>query len=290
MMGCSTRGVISTLPPPPPPASIQPDAPAAGRVPIVVKRCVEGDTTSCDRIERALQTFEADVDVAVERSEPLEPEDTAVAPSEGEAEQEFRLGERLLDDPSPSRLGAPEHLKRACDLDHGSACNALGWAWSTGFGTLKADGARARALYERACELGSATGCLNRARHARAAEDLGGAAKWASQACSGELRAGCEVLAGVLQEAESSCRTSAKTCHDWGYILEFGYGVPEDSVKGLAAHERSCAAGSSVGCWSAGVSYRDGITGDPHPAKAKARFKVACAAGLDAACLELNPR
>ncbi len=242
----------------------------------VAKRCSGGDQAACARIASALDKPEPPTH---------EPAKTSHEPEDDEAAQAYALGKKLLGDPSPASLLAPDHLKRACDGGHAEACNDLGWAWDTGFGTLAKDEAKAAKLFERACELKSSLGCLNRSKLARPT-NLAVAADFAARACEHKLEKGCVALAGVVQEAKAACQRSAAACTNWGYLQDFGLGVPKDPAAGLKSYEQACAAGERVGCHNAGVVYQEGTAGKANPVKAKARFQTACTQGYDAACRE----
>jgi TPR repeat protein len=99
----------------------------------------------------------------------------------------------LLDDPSPKRLRAPEHLKNACDGDHAGACNDLGWAYERGFGTLATDPQKAEALFAKSCRLGNSLGCLNRGRIVRD-KNSAEAAEFMKKACEANHQKACEEL------------------------------------------------------------------------------------------------
>ena len=201
-----------------------------------------------------------------------------------EAEREAKLGARLLDDPSPERLSAPDHLFRACKLSHAGACNDLGWVYDHGFGTVSADGDKAKELFGKACDLGSSLGCLNRGRVVKKS-NTGDAAKFMHRACSAGHSAACEELAGLLADMKASCEKSPVECTNWGYVVERGLGTTPDSNKALAAYQRACNGGSAQGCANAGQFHALGIATKKNVTKALMFFDRACRGKNDFGCL-----
>ena len=195
-----------------------------------------------------------------------------------------KLGARLLDDPSPERLSAPDHLFRACKLSHAGACNDLGWVYDHGFGTVSADGDKAKELFGKACDLGSSLGCLNRGRVVKKS-NTGDAAKFMHRACSAGHSAACEELAGLLADMKASCEKSPVECTNWGYVVERGLGTTPDSNKALAAYQRACNGGSAQGCANAGQFHALGIATKKNVTKALMFFDRACRGKNDFGCL-----
>ncbi len=298
LVGCSTGRAPASVSPCPTPAASQ--APVAGPSPAdavaglnqeelraqrIAKACVANEAGAC----RALAKQLARIDES--GAAPAAPTATSVDPRDEqkkEAESEAALGRKLLADPGPARLGAPDHLKKACDLGNAGACNDLGWAYSTGFGTLEENRSRAADLYAKACSMNHALGCANRARLARGIND-GLAAAFFATACSMKLDDACNELAGTVRDAEDACKKSSKACSNWGYILDEGLGTKADPKKALAAYDRACNAGNSVGCYNAATVYRDGTAGKADPAKAKSRFEAGCRLQHDDSCREVSP-
>lgn len=243
----------------------------------IAKACVANEPGACSRLASMLR--------GPEPAAPPRAPSVAKPDVSDEAKREAALGQSLMDDPGPDRLRAPEHLKRACDLDHGGACNDLGVAWSKGFGAMERDEARAGRLYERACKLGHSLGCLNRGRLARSSNS-GLAADYLSGGCKLGREDACVELAGVVRDAEAACKKSNASCNNWGVILEFGFGITQDKSEALAAYERACFSRVARACNNAGLIHREGSAGKKDGATAKARFETACKLGEDAACVE----
>ncbi|NUO47487.1 MAG: sel1 repeat family protein [Polyangiaceae bacterium] len=250
----------------------------------IAKQCVANEPGACQALAKQL----ARSDDPIAAPAPVAKQVDEREQQKKEAEEEAALGRKLLADPGPERLGAPEHLKKACDLGNAGACSDLGWAYSTGFGTLGEDRSRAGELYQKACDMKHALGCANRARLARGIND-GLAAELFAKACTMKLDAACDELAGTVREAEAACKKSDKSCSNWGYLLDQGLGIKADRKKALAAYDRACNAGNRVGCYNAATTYRDGTAGKPDPAKAKARFEAGCRLKDDASCREVSP-
>lgn len=164
------------------------------------------------------------------------------------------------------REASLKYIGRACDLDHLSACNALGLylqKWH-----IKKDGARARELYQKTCDAGDAKGCFFLARaHVEgvgAERDLAAAIPHYAFACEGGVMRACEEL-GV-------------------YKLR-GLGTPKDTKGALVLLERACVAlGKKEPCALA-ASVNAGEWGEHHDrVKAHALASKACALGSKKSC------
>ncbi len=85
-------------------------------------------------------------------------------------------------------------LERACELEPGMACDALGMRYQMGLG-VAADAPRARAYYAQACQAGYAFGCTHSAWMAGTLEET---RALLSGACESAETFACLLLAGLL--------------------------------------------------------------------------------------------
>jgi TPR repeat protein len=214
---------------------------------------------------------------------PPTPEPTRSTPSGADIEAEAQLGIKLLSDPSPAGLRAPEHLKKACDAGHALACNDLGWAYERGFGTLGRSDALAQQLYRTSCELGEALGCRNGAKVLRDTNSADAAAL-VYQSCSNNDQESCEMLAGIAAAAKAACFKNPKRCNNWGVLLKSGWGTKKDEALALHFYESACAAAVREACSNAGRAHQNGAGTVANPRQALARFQKACALESDADC------
>lgn len=121
-------------------------------------------------------------------------------------------------------------FQRACDLGNASGCNNLGLAFESGLGVPQ-DYQRAFELFERACGGGFAEGCNNQGalyEHGQGvALNLGDAQRLYAQACNHGAALGCSNL---------------------GVLYAEGRGVEADPAQAMQLFSDACSAGSSVGC------------------------------------------
>ncbi len=261
----------------------------------IARACDAGGTRACALIVASLEHREAPLTECQPREPTPAPKGgpQASLPEADEpgdesesvnAEREAAIGARLLEDPSPKRLAAPDHLFKACRARSARACNDLGWVYDHGFGAVSKDKRRAQELFEKSCELGSTLGCFNRGRLARRT-NTGDAALFLDKACSRGFSDACEQLAGVVQQTRANCRRHNGGCTNWGFILENGLGVPSDLKAALRAYEKACTGGSANGCGNAAQFHAEGRGTPVSRTQAVVLFDAACKRKSDWGCL-----
>jgi uncharacterized protein len=273
-----------------------PAAPAESGSPAVrmAKRCAAGDEQACARIEAALTDPRSEPSPveAADKGDDKADDKTQASPGEslesqcdkGDIESCASLGLRLLNDPGPRSLRAPDYLRKACDADHAAACNNLGFAYDHRIGALS-DSSKAFELFSRACDLGSAMGCSNAGRLARNT-NTADAAELFDRACKLGAKDGCVALAGTVEQMRSNCEAKPAQCNNWGYVHSNGIGVAMDKKRALEIYEKACSAGAASACYNAGLLFTKGATGKVDNTRATARFQRACKMKHDEACFE----
>jgi TPR repeat protein len=146
--------------------------------------------------------------------------------------------------------------------------------------------ADAEALYERACNLGSALAC-NRLGVARE-HDVERAIPLFERSCTLGLTRGCTNLAYMLTQDparvgqgaalfEKSCQASdAIACAGLADLHYSGGGIPKDDARAFASYERACALEHWTACASSGWMMRRQEGGARDRKLALARFRAGC--------------
>lgn len=134
--------------------------------------------------------------------------------------------------------------------------------------TLKAgDAAKARTLFEKACNLGSGSACSN----------LGAL----------QLKANEPALA--LKSFDKSCSLGAAIgCFNLGNLHYEGIGTGKDLARAASLYQQACNAGSADGCVNLGNAYDDGEGVAKDSAKAFNLFKRACEGDHAIGCTNLG--
>ncbi len=137
----------------------------------------------------------------------------------------------------------------ATECDGGSAdrCRRLGVNYEFGKGVDK-DGARATALYERACAMSNADACVAAGRmyeyHHGVVKDDAKAAAFYGRACDSSDPTGCANLA---------------------IMLENGRGVAVDLERAGKLYDQACAKGAGLACERAKLLRTAAEAGKPSP-------------------------
>lgn len=124
----------------------------------------------------------------------------------------------------------PAAVRAACEGDHAPSCHTLALWLETGFFDVVPDRAEARALYERACELGRGVSCFARGQ---------------MHLVDDSTSAG-HVLAGALYERGCGLGDMA-SCDGLARMLESGLGMPVNGDSALVLYRAACEA-ASLGC------------------------------------------
>ena len=192
--------------------------------------------------------------------------------------------------------GALALLRRTCQGDDGAvACLALGDLLERGVaGVAAADPQQAVALYERACELGDAQGCVLLGRRLG---DMEQAAALYERACGADEPAGC-LLAGrarlegrgvpvdvglAAERFERGCRelASPRNCTALGLVyVEGPGGLEADEDRGKALLRGACEEGHGLACRNLGLLARR----DGRQQVAERWLRRACRLGDQVAC------
>ncbi|WQZ14367.1 sel1 repeat family protein [Helicobacter pylori] len=110
-------------------------------------------------------------------------------------EELFNLGMLSYDKQDFSK--AKKYFERACGLNNGRGCGALGFLYGSGEG-VKQDSKKAVALYEKSCDLNNGLGCFNAGisyEYGQGVEkNLTKAAYFYSKACKLGFQKTCEIL------------------------------------------------------------------------------------------------
>jgi TPR repeat protein len=174
---------------------------------------------------------------------------------------------------------AVDECVRACDSgSKPEACSELAKRAYRGEG-IPRDRTRALALYRRACELHSSTGC-NQAG-LLTARGIGGAPN--AEAAIGFFQRGCLALEGGKSDADA--------CANWGTFFQRGKGgVERNDVRAVALFQRACDAGSATGCANLGFMAAEGRGTPKDDARAVQLYKSSCEAGSPVGCSNLGSR
>jgi hypothetical protein len=161
----------------------------------------------------------------------------------------------------------------ACDS--GAECTQLGERFAAGSGGVTKDEALGARLFQRACELGDASGCNKLGLAFESAEgvpqDYERAMDLFSRACSGGF---------------------AEACSNQGALYEHGRGVPENLGDAQRLYTQACRHGSGLGCSNLGVLYALGRGVPVDREEAAQLFREACSLGSSVGCnnvVDSNP-
>jgi hypothetical protein len=202
-------------------------------------------------------------------------------PARGYLERACTLGVdpscRLLAAPRPAVASGPagppappsdpvQATEQACEAGAAAACHALADALDRGAPGLPRDRTRARALYQRGCELGSVPSCSSFAAlemQAGGDADTEAARKAFEKACELGDAPGCANLAGI-------------------YLL--GHGVDPDAQRAAELNDRACGMGLGVACARLAEAYAKGQGVAVDEARARELVAQACTSGFQPAC------
>jgi TPR repeat protein len=133
-------------------------------------------------------------------------------------------------------------LAQRCDAGRGVDCRRLGHRYQDGLG-VPADKARAATLYQRACTLSDAQGCL------MAMQGLP----------NGDARAQ-SLLDQTVRILQEGCgREQPPECGRLGFFHIFGRGVALDRAKGVALLEKSCRLRDAASCDALAELYDEAL-------------------------------
>jgi TPR repeat protein len=189
-----------------------------------------------------------------------------------------------------------------CNRGTARSCHRLGLLYRSELGMGPRDGARADALFERACSLGEPLGCYNhgraRARGEGVVRDLRVAFAAYQRACTAGLWVACNNwaemmlapefgsdLAKAMPVLESACNGGdGLACGNLGMLVE-----STDAVRAVGLFRKSCVQGGQYGCMKLGIAYGRGLGGlAVDRAQEIELMRMTCARGLEIACHRLQ--
>lgn len=151
----------------------------------------------------------------------------------------------------------PQALQKKCDAKDWAACKSLAYRYSEGDGVAK-DGAKAGALYEKACNAGFGPACTSLAFEwdgGGLGTDKAKVARFATRACELEDAGGCYYHGRLLKEGdgvpkdlvraarllEQACNgEEGDACMELYLMLANGEGVPKDEARANVFYEKGC--------------------------------------------------
>lgn len=194
-----------------------------------------------------------------------------------------------------------------CQQNVVASCKRLGDMYRDASGGLKQDHVRAAALYEQACNAGSASGCLELGYDYNVgrgvAKDLLRAVALYQKGCDGGVAISCGNLgrmyrdgAGVAKDEAravplfvTACKNQDGTaCTALGFAYELGQGVTKDEVRASAVYQQACDSGEPIGCFDLARLYLDGRGVSKDENRAVPLYKRACDGSYGPACDSLG--
>jgi TPR repeat protein len=199
----------------------------------------------------------------------------------------------------------PESCVKQCASGDAGSCAAAGYLYLVGQGGLERSPERAFELASKACQLGSALGCYNRALQLDAgtgvAKDRSQALVEFDAACSRGIGEACFASGfryfagdGVAVDKKTAAEYFARGCNaadprsclNLAVQYDGGDGVSPDPARALELHRRACDGGVVTACGNMGLRYEFGMSVAKDPKLARALFERTCK--LDpASCLRL---
>lgn len=158
--------------------------------------------------------------------------------------------------------------EKQCRLGDTSSCVNFGQALVDGAGGVAADPARARPVFQQACDAGDAVGC----------NDLGYLYASAKGVARDDAKA--------VELYRKSCDLGAVWgCNSYAILVDQGRGVSApDPVLAGSLYRRVCDGGEPGGCFNLGLLYREGRGVAKDPAQAARLYNRACVAGNAFGC------
>lgn len=168
------------------------------------------------------------------------------------------------------RLDDAKECTKQCAAGEIASCNSLAFLYVSGTGGVAKDAEKARALFERSCEAGSAWGCYNLGLffYAGDANEKKRAVALFDRACEGHVADGCGMLAQAHYRGEG--------------------GLTVDKPRSTKLFRRACELGSLEACVNVGLAYEHGTGVDVDKAKAALMYRRACDAQVASACTFLG--
>jgi len=214
---------------------------------------------------------------------------------------------------SPADRGAASEktaVERNCEAGEVAACLNAGRILAQLSGEARA--VRAREMFARGCELGSADAChllvpmliegRGGAQRLEVAAEVaqvlceagsGQGCSWQANALSRQAASGQEIDQGKLIAARElylrGCELRAmEACGQAGALVATGTGGPSDPIQGYGLLERACRAEQWQACANVAIMARDGLAHDADWDSARDYFEMACDGGIANACNDLG--
>jgi uncharacterized protein len=210
--------------------------------------------------------------------------------------------DRTRKDLTITPIEAASFYETSCDRGDSFSCYLLGLQYKGGYGHPE-DQARARALFERACEMGSPNACGHLASwqsHDAAKSDWPRLRALSTKACEGGYAPSCVDLGFMYSTGTRVARDDAASipyfrrgcdlgdaqgCYNMGLMLQNGRGVEKDEAAALVEYEAGCAQGAPNACTNAGYMRENGIGGDRWSSKAFDLYYRGC---IGSSCVSTN--
>jgi uncharacterized protein len=193
-------------------------------------------------------------------------------------------------------------LEQSCNAGVGEMCTVLGYAYDEGLAPVH-DLRRAVALYQRACELDSASGCFNlacvlqeegKSKQANPIDERG-CALGDMTSC---LRAGMRFAngdAGRIDDAQAveyltkACTAEvALACSELGFLYDNGRQIPQNFSRAHELWMGACDKGVGNACQLLGFAFRDGRGETKDLARAVSLLTRSCELDPATGCSELG--
>jgi TPR repeat protein len=165
--------------------------------------------------------------------------------------------------------------RNTATCDGGAECTQLGERYTAGSDGVTKDEALGARLFQRACDLGDASGCNKLGLAFESGDgvpqDYERAMDLFGRACSGGF---------------------AEGCNNQGALYEHGLGVPENLGDAQRLYSQACRHGSGLGCSNLGVLYAQGRGVPMNREQAAQLFREACSLGSSVGCnnvVDSNP-
>ncbi len=213
----------------------------------------------------------------------------------------------LREGETPDLTRMTHFAERACLLEHPRECFYLGVALERGDRGLPENDNLAFVNYQRACDAGSGSGCLNaglmryQGEGAQVQHDVG--CSFFERSCNLQHAQGCAELGQCFRDGEGVPRDFNRarelleracdadigiSCTNLGNMYERGQGVPRDDARAFTLYTRGCSLDYQRGCRYAAWLQLHGRGPVPNRAIGARVMGGFCDRGDASACLDLG--
>jgi TPR repeat protein len=181
-------------------------------------------------------------------------------------------------------------FEQACNEGNSWGCSDLGIMISSGKGGA-VDMARAREFFDKACKAGHAGACSMKDNPPPAVAKAPAVSADPTQKIYDEAvvasRSRDHTRARSL--LEEACKGgNAKGCFELGSMFGTGTGGPLDQAQARVFYEQACTGGDARGCLNLGFLFSAGIGGPQDRERAESLYEQACKAGESSGCARLK--